>query len=205
MQDALNSLRTKHPWPDVPPPVPEDWHGWLHPDTAAALVECLGPQTTLVVECGSWLGVSARAVLEHAPRATLIAIDHWRGSPEHQAQAGNADWARRLPTLYETFLRNLWPWRRRVVPLRADTLEGLAQVHEAGLVPGLVYLDSEHTLDRVSRELAFATAHWPQAAIVGDDFGHAPVRRAVEEHSAATGRPSADRGAAFLFPPWRRP
>jgi hypothetical protein len=203
-REALKILAGRYPWPDRPPDVPEDWHGWLCADTARALVEALAAGPEIVVELGTWLGFSARAILENAPRAALICIDHWRGSPEHQIGAGKEEWYNRLPTLYKTFLRNLWPCQDRVVPLRADTLVGLAEVRELGIDPGLVYVDSEHSVDRVTRELAFITAAWPGAEIVGDDYDNAAVKLAADQHAAATSRPLVVKGAAFCFPPWRR-
>lgn len=197
----ISQLRARYPWPDARPDVPEDWHGWLCPETAQALAGHLSPSTRLVVECGSWLGMSARLILDGAPCAALVCIDHWKGSPEHQPQNGPREWSRRLPGLYDTFLRNLWPWRDRVVPLRADTLDGLAEVAGCGLEPDLVYVDSEHTADRVSRELAFSTGTWPRAWIVGDDYVNPAVASAAEEHAATARRPIQRRGAAFLFPP----
>jgi hypothetical protein len=159
----------------------------------------LGPATRLVVECGSWLGLSARAILRAAPRAVLVCCDHWKGSPEHQPGTQHDDWSRRLGTLYETFLRNLWRWRDRVIPIRADSLDGLAEVRDAGLLPDLVYLDSEHSFDRVSRELAFVGEHWPLATVVGDDYSDPEVARAAWAHAQRTGRRMISNGASFCF------
>jgi hypothetical protein len=86
-----------------------------------------------------------------------------------------------------------------VIPLRADTLAGLAEIAAAGVVPDLVYVDSEHTCDRVSRELAFCTQHWPTATIVGDDYNHAEVAQAAQRHAAATGRAIVFNATAFCF------
>jgi hypothetical protein len=204
-REGLKTLANRYPWPDGPPDMPEDWHGWLCADTAAALVEACQPDPEVIIELGTWLGFSARAILENTRRATLICIDHWRGSPEHQIEAGKEEWYNRLPTLYETFLRNLWPCRDRVIPLRADTLIGLAEVGDLEIEPGLVYVDSEHSVDRVTRELAFITAAWPTAGIVGDDYDNAAVKLAADQHAIALGRPLVVKGAAFCFPAWSRP
>jgi len=198
MGAMIAAIKKRHPWPVREPDAPEDWHGWLRSDTHAMLYRHLTAATRLVVECGSWLGLSTRAILFGAPSATVICCDHWKGSPEQQA---DPDCARRLPMLYETFLRNLWPWRDRVIPIRADSLDALAEVHQAGLVPDLVYLDTEHTYDRVSRELAFCTAHWPSTTIVGDDYDWPEVARAANEHAHNTGKPFFGQGTAFSFLP----
>jgi hypothetical protein len=141
--------------------------------------------------------VSTRAIFLGAPNAVLVCCDHWKGSPEHQT---DPDCARRLPTLYETFLRNLRPWRDRVIPIRADSLDALAEIHQAGLMPDLIYLDTEHTYDRVSQELAFCTDRWPSATIVGDDYDWPEVAKAAHEHAQKTGRQFFAHGTAFGFP-----
>ncbi len=213
----IAAIKRKHPWPNREPDAPEDWHGWLRSDTHAMLYRHLSAGTRLVVECGSWLGLSTRAILFGASNATVICCDHWKGSSEHQA---DPDCARRLPRLYETFLRNLWPWRDRVIPIRADSLDALAEIHQAmvgrrcacpslrpgemdqgGFGPDLVYIDTEHTYDRVSRELAFCTDHWPSATIVGDDYDWPEVARAANEHAQKTGRPIFAHGTAYSFLP----
>ena len=191
-------MRRRHPWPVEEPNVPEDWHGWLRNDTHAMLYRHLTAKTRLVVECGSWLGVSTRAILLGAPNAVVICCDHGKGSPEHQTEP---DCARRLPTLHETFLRNLWPWRDRVIPIRADSLDALAEICQADLVPDLIYLDTEHTYARLSRELAFCTDHWPSATVIGDDYDWPDVARAAKEHAEKTGRQFVGHGAAFSFLP----
>ena len=201
VEAPLDRLRQAHPWPDRRPDVPEDWHGWLQPGTAWMLSSHLGPATRLVVECGSWLGLSARTILRAAPRAVLVCCDHWQGSPEHQPGTQHDDWSRRLATLHETFLRNLWRWRDRVIPVRADSLDGLAEVRDAGLVPELVYLDGEHSFDRVSRELAFLAEHWPLAVVVGDDYSELEVARAAHAHAQQTGRSMISNGSSFCFEP----
>jgi hypothetical protein len=200
MDTRVEELRRRHSWPAQEPNVPEDWHGWLLNDTLNTLYRHLTANTRLVVECGSWLGLSARAILLGAPNAVVVCCDHWNGSPEHQPGNGQFDWSRRLPSLYETFLRNMWPWRERIIPIRRDSLDGLAEVHWARLVPDLVYLDSEHSYDRVSRELEFCTEHWPSAVVVGDDYNRPEVARAADDHAQKAGRRLLSSGMSFCLP-----
>lgn len=194
----IDVLRERHPWPNREPIAPEDWHGWLNSDTHAMLYRYLNVNTKVVVECGSWLGMSTRAILFGAPNATVICCDHWKGSPEQQA---DPDCARRLPTLYETFLRNLWPWRERIIPIRGDSLDAMAEIHQTGLVPDLIYLDTEHTYAQVTRELTFCTDHWPMVTIVGDDYHWQEVAMAANDHAQKTGRRLCGQGTAYSFLP----
>ena len=185
--DGLEALRRRYPWPEAMPEVPPDEHGWFSECNARMLSRFLGPQTGLAVELGSWLGASARHILRAAPRAVLVCVDHWQGSREHRLP-GAAE-ASRLPTLYETFLRNLWPWRDRVVPLRAGSLAGLAEVHAAGLQPELIYVDASHEYDDVLADVSEALRLFPRAQLVGDDYS-APwpgVRKTVDDIAARCG------------------
>jgi hypothetical protein len=194
MNAALSELRRRYPWPAQRPDLPEDWHGWLCPETAAMLRRHLAVGTRIVVETGSWLGVSARHILRHAPRATLVCIDTWKGSPEHH---NNPDWSQRLATLYETFCRNLWEARARIIPMRTDALQGLAELHALGIVPDLVYVDDLHQYAHVLRELTLLDAQWHGVRLVGDDYNHPDVRRAVQAAAAAAGRKLTHDAAAW--------
>ncbi len=107
-----------------------------------------------------------------------------------------------LATSWEVLkTRHPWPGQDRVIPIRADSLDALAEIAQAGLVPDLIYLDTEHTYDRVSRELAFCTDHWPSSTIVGDDYDWPEVARAAREHARKSGRQVFGCGTAFSFPP----
>ena len=200
-------LQLKYRWPLAMPRCPEDWMGWLCPDTAQALKDHVNDETRLVVECGTWLGVSAKAILTHAPLAHLLCIDTWMGAPEHwadrRADGSPGDWAKRLPTLYETCQRNLWPWRERVTMIRRDSLVGLGEVFQAGLVPDMIYLDTKHSLGRVTAELALCLELFPSSPVVGDDYSNGAVALAADLHAKTLGRPIEKRGAAFAFPAWR--
>jgi hypothetical protein len=154
--------------------------GWLAPETAAALTQRLTPETQLVIECGTWLGTSATAILNAAPNATLLCIDTWAGSPEHHRKPG---WSKYLPTLFATFLRNMWEYRERLIFIPADSLVGLGEVFTAGVVPDLIYLDTAHECGRLTAELAVCREFWPGAAIVLDDYTHAVVAKAAICHA----------------------
>ena len=178
---SLASLSALFPWPAEPPAVPADPHGWCCAGHREILQDRLGPDTQVVVELGSWLGQSARLLLELAPKATVICVDHWKGSSE----MGNMMQAQtRLPTLELTWLVNQWPWKDRAIPVKADTLEGLRLVHEHGIRPDLVFVDAEHTYEAVSAELHLIEQLFPQALVHGDDWYLPDVKLAVSTAAA---------------------
>lgn len=193
----LERLLETYPWPQTMPDVAADPHGWLASETAEFLRQYVDPESRVVCELGSWLGCSARLLLRLAPRATLLCVDHWLGGPEHPS---NPQWSQKLPTLYETFLRNLWEHRQQVIPVKADTLDGLAEIRAAGVEVQAFYVDATHTTARVFAELVAINGRWPAAVIVGDDFNNAGVAAGVRQFAEAAGRAFESNQTAFAFP-----
>lgn len=174
---GLETLRNLYPWPDTIPDVPDRLTGWFAGDNQNVLRQNLGPDTKLVVELGSWQGMSAQFLAKHAMSATVVCIDHWEGSQEHHTYA---PWAVELPTLYGTFLRNLWPFKDRLIPLKATTTDGLNKIAECGLSPDLIYIDAAHDTESVFSDVSLALRLFPRATLVGDDWSWDSVRIGVE-------------------------
>lgn len=198
--NGLAELRRRYPWPNTMPDVVPDEHGWFQSCNARLLKRVLGPQTKLLVELGSWLGKSARFMLRAAPSATIVCIDHWRGSAEHH-DPRRQDVNDKLPRLYETFLRNMWPWRDRVVALRSDTVAGLRELGRLQLAPDLVYIDAGHDYENARADLRTALELFPAARIAGDDWIYFEgVRRAVGELAEARGLKIVCEENAWIMP-----
>ncbi len=176
---AVRRLAQAHPWPPERPEdaAPGEEQGWLGAGTEVMLARALSPATRVVVELGAWLGLSTRFIADRAPHATVVSVDHWVGSPEHQAQER---FRNLLPRLLETFQARCWDYRERVVPLRMSTLDGLRAVAEAGVQPDFVYVDAEHSYEAVTAELTLARPLFPKAALGGDDYDWKGVREAAD-------------------------
>lgn len=171
---GLEELKKAYPFPALEPDVLASDHGWFEPENERLLSGAIGPDTNVVLELGSWLGKSTRWIAQAAPKAIVIAVDHWMGSPEHM---GNPV----LPVLYETFLKNCWAFRDRIVPLRKYTLFGMRIVFENGVRPDLVYVDAAHDYENALMDIQVALDLFPKALLCGDDFLWLGVRRAVRE------------------------
>lgn len=171
-------LAKEYPWPDDRPSVKKyPLGGWLNRGTAKLLRENM-PENALVVELGTWRGLSARRMLGRMGASGVVCVDHWEGSEEHVSGC-YADRARDLlPHLYETFLYDTWDWRSKIIPLRMDTLDGLHVVYESGLVPDLIYVDAGHEFKPVFNDIVVSSALFPGAIIVGDDWYIEGVKRA---------------------------
>ncbi|MBI3866030.1 MAG: class I SAM-dependent methyltransferase [Planctomycetia bacterium] len=175
----------RHPWPNekpVVPPFPD--RNWLFPATEGLLRNTVPQTSKLIVELGSWTGRSTRFLAELAPSATIVAVDHWEGSPEHRTDPELRD---ALPRLYETFLAECWAERERIIPVRSSSVAGLRAVAQAGLVPDAVYIDADHRFESVVADLTAALDLFPSAVIVGDDWDWEEVRKAVEAVLAPRG------------------
>lgn len=176
---GLKELKKTFSFPSEPPLVPSSDHGWFWEGHVELLAGAMGAERKVVLELGSWLGKSTRWMAEHSPNADIITVDHWQGSAEHFEKP---EWQAMLPTLYETFIKNCWAFRERIVPLRMDTISGMKLVHQHGIKPELIFIDAGHDYVSANGDLSYAVRLFPEAAICGDDFYWEGVNRAVTEH-----------------------
>ncbi|HUU46031.1 MAG TPA: class I SAM-dependent methyltransferase [Acidobacteriota bacterium] len=174
--NAIETLKLRYPWPAEKPDVPAEMSGWFAGPNRQALAELLSPATDVVLELGSWVGMSATHICQCAPNATVLCIDHWLGSAEHHRRP---EWEARLPTLYETFLVNMWEFRDRLIPMKTTTLEGMREIHALGIVPRIVYIDAAHDEESVFQDVSMAQESFPTADILGDDWPWDSVRKGV--------------------------
>ncbi|MDR3638187.1 MAG: class I SAM-dependent methyltransferase [Isosphaeraceae bacterium] len=186
LDNPLERLRRKYPWPDERPVIqgPIESYGWFGEGTDEVLTRNLSEETRLVVELGSWLGMSTRFIADIAPHATVVAVDTWAGSTEHQNQSR---FQSMLPTLYSNFLSLSWSYRDRIVPLRMNSLEGLRTVAEFGLQPDVIFVDAEHSFEAVTSELNQAYKLFPRATLLGDDYDWEGVHEAVDGFAKSSG------------------
>ena len=181
-QEAIADLVSKHPWPETKPDLPFNSSGWFPDCNQRVLAQHLSEKTKLVIELGSWVGLSTRWILDRAPNATVMAIDHWQGNPATAEQP-------LIPILYESFISNCWVYKDRLIPIRATTIEGIRMAKVRGLVPDLVYIDAGHDYESVQTDIKESISFG--CHLVGDDFNPNAwpgVVRAVWEESNNFGR-----------------
>lgn len=174
---SMELLKSRYAWPDQKPNRPFDPHSMFNEVNAQSLKTILQDSSyTIIVELGSWMGASTRFILDHAPQATVIAVDHWKGSPEHFEMQ---ECVIKLPILYESFIANCWDYKHRLIPMKTTTLEALQEIHQAGIIPDLIYIDAGHDFDAVLNDLETTYRYFPAIQITGDDWGWPTVRNAV--------------------------
>lgn len=169
--NGLDELRSRYPWPDACPDVPQDAEGWFCGENRNVLQRRVAG-AHVVLELGAWKGMSTRWLAEHT-QGVVVTVDHWEGSSEHQDRP-------ELRRLYETFVRNCWDAHRdRLIPMRTTTIDGMREVAQLGIEPDVIYVDASHEADLVAVDLRTAFALFPRAHIVGDDWTWASVRDGV--------------------------
>lgn len=144
-------------------------------------------QAKIVIELGSWLGKSTRHIATVLPSdGKIYAVDHWRGSVEHQNDKRYNPY---LPNLYDQFLSNIIHSKltHKIVPVRMTTLEAVKKFQEEGIVPDIVYVDAAHDEQSVYEDLcAYYSLVEKHGILCGDDWTWGrdkgfPVRRAVQQ------------------------
>lgn len=157
----LQELVNLYPWPDKKPDLPFNPGGWFPECNQSVLSWFLNSDTKLVIELGAWIGLSTRWIADKAPKATIITIDHWLGSPENAND-------KLIPVLYDQFISNCWNYKGRIVPVRASTVKGIQMVKELGLKPDIIYVDAGHDYDSAVRDIRMCLDFG--CPLVGDDF-----------------------------------
>ena len=187
METELNELRKTYPWPAECPDVkPEPDLGWFTPDTQIMVRRHITEKTKLIIELGSFLGTSVRAMLGWSDIAHVVCIDHFKGSSEHRGLPNIVPFLRH-DLMWRTFVCNMWSYRERCTVLRQDTISGMQAVANHGLVPDLVYVDASHETKDVLADCRTAHGLWRDAQIVGDDWSLPTVRAAVQHFIAESG------------------
>ena len=200
--ESLYRLSEDHPWPDEKPNSTEHpIHGWLNRGTVRMLHDNM-PDSALVVELGTWRGLSTRRMLSKMGASKIICVDHWKGSIEHTTGRYADRVKDLLPRLYEAFLYDNWDWRSQIIPLRMNTLDGLHAVYEYGLEPDLIYVDAGHEFCPVFNDIVVSALLFPKAIIVGDDWYIKGVRKAGRLlRERLKGYEFTHNGKSFCFKP----
>lgn len=117
----------------------------------AAMVSQDVPYAPEILEVGSWVGESALALKDGAPRSAIMCVDTWEGSASDRtidlANEAGGD------AVYEAFLANTKGLD--IEPYRQTSLEmAKAKWHKLDLI----HIDAEHTYDAVLSDIK---AWWP--------------------------------------------
>jgi len=173
-------------WTDEKPKY-EYRHGWLGYGNKEEIKRVLNnPDVKIICELGTWYGKSAEFMMENSKNISLICVDLWSNEDikeGNQVIKYNDKYSSILDKypLYQTFLGNLWKHRKRIIPLRMDTKDGLRKIKQMGITPDAIYIDANHTYKDVKAEIEISIELFPNAILFGDDISWGGVKKAVIE------------------------
>lgn len=171
------SKRMLHSWPIEKPQLNYDSMGWFPDANKSILTHYLGI-ATIVLELGSYLGLSTRFILENtSKRSVVIAADTWLGSLEMYDLESCEN---RRPILYEQFIANCWSYRDRLVVVRNTSAIAIRFISKCGVTPDLVYIDASHEFEDVMADVRLCCRLFPDAVLVGDDYNWEGVKNGVQ-------------------------
>jgi len=172
-------------WPQSCPEGKADVSKWFSADHEKVFTRLLSKKPNgLYLELGTWTGVGSTAfVANKFPNMTLICIDTFKGSSEHQRDPKQKRVAEKL---WDHFCINRWIDRDRIYPIKAPSVEALQRVDSAGLKPDFIYVDAAHEADAVFADVSTAIKLFPQAVLLGDDYvrpgqGHPGVYLGIDK------------------------
>lgn len=151
----------------------------------------------LMIEIGCFLCGSTKDWLEANHCLKVIGIDHWKldaaeillgyaGNPVFEPCFNNiADrdefiWSVRSNGCFLSAMANIKKYSGRFYPVKESSPEALFVLHELGVKPDLIYIDS----DKVLNDLDVCKALFPNSILCGDDWTWGaekgfPVQKAV--------------------------
>ena len=148
--------------------------GWMDPHDLEWLA-LEASRHNSIVEVGCWRGRSTTCLATNTA-GTVYAVDHWRGSEEHQPVDA--------PQLYQMFLDQMAPFIEsgKVIPLRKDSISAAAEFGSMNMSFDMVFIDASHDYESVSADIrAWKPLVRPGGLFCGHDAGHPPIMRALAE------------------------
>jgi Methyltransferase domain len=159
-----------------------------------------------IIEVGSWLGASTRHMATCIPEDGIVyAVDHWKGSIEHQAGQWASIPGLDLEKLYEYFLSNTIQagLAHKIAPVRKESLQAAAELN---VLADLVFIDASHDEESVYKDLVAWYPHIKNNGIFcGDDWLMSGVKRAVISFAKENGFHVMGKGNFWRLEKWIQP
>lgn len=126
----------------------------------------MGSVSHRVVEIGSWMGRSTRALADNCP-GTVLVVDTWSGSGEHKEmlKRQNRNW------LHAQFLANI-SGLTNLTAMRMSSTSAASQLLSQNVAPfDMVFIDGSHEYRDVKADiLAWKQLLAPKGIICGHDY-----------------------------------
>jgi len=179
-KEQFQKILNLNTWPDEMPQRDVLEHGWLSAENKRNLAGILHEiDEPLVVEIGTWLGLTTKYLLDLRKDLRIITIDSFRGSKEHHK---NQEWKKILDAgLMKQAQRNLWDYRKRCCILKKWSILGLQYLLSNKIKPDLIFIDGSHSIIDVYLDIILSMVFFKYAIICGDDIKWPGVRAALSK------------------------
>lgn len=148
--------------------------GWMEPHDLEWLAEQAAKRQR-IAEVGCWHGRSTMCLADNT-QGIVYAVDHWKGSVEHQPVDPDHLYNKFLSTLAKHILEI------KVIPVRLDSVTAAAELAAAGLRFDMVFIDASHDYESVCADIrAWKPLVRSGGILCGHDAGHPPVMKATHE------------------------
>lgn len=171
-------------------PRPKDLQGW-NGDSVVIEKLVLQHRPHLVIEVGTWKGMSALSMHRHLANAgvehEIVCIDTWLGSLEHMLWfRDELDYRGGRPTIFHQFMSNVVheSAEHAITPIAQDSVTAAKWLAHQRVRAPMIYLDASHEQGDVLRDIE---AYWPLVSSGGVLFGddHTPEWPGVVHDVAA--------------------
>lgn len=192
----LEDLHAVNPYENFKP-LPMDLDGWHgdHP-IFRDLIHELCPR--LIIEVGTWKGMSAIHMADEAKRRTweckIVCVDTWLGALEFWTNKNDGQRYKSLnlrngyPSVYYQFLSNVIHnnSQEMIIPFPQTSLIAARWFKANRITADLIYIDASHDQEDVEADIAaYSGVLRPGGILFGDDYGHWPgVKRAADLYGA---------------------
>ena len=166
---TIEDLKQKFPFPSVKPEVEEYLTGSVDVTHYEVFSHFLTDNTSLILEIGSYIGMSARLLLNCAKNASLICVDPWWGMVDVETIT-NGVAKKESISEYDMFISNMWDYKDRIIPVRSLSQIGLHDIYNSGVKPEMVYIDGWPDFYQVVAELELIHRFFPDAKIFGNEW-----------------------------------
>jgi hypothetical protein len=165
--------------------------GWMSEPELAWLSE--KSQHGIVVEVGSWMGRTTRAMADSKLDGTIFAVDTWEGSVENKELLKDKPHGYLFHQFYENLKDHIATGL--VVPIRLPSLKAASHFSSVGLKLNMCFIDASHEYEDVKSDIIA----WRQLVPFGSllcghdyDWGFPGVVYAVRELISQTPNQAAN-------------
>lgn len=145
-----------------------------------------------IIEVGSWKGRSAINMAKICKKmgldSEILCIDTWLGSVEHWTHEDEnlpiSKFRNGRPIIYDQFLSNVIhsEMTNFITPFPIDSINGALTLQKLGIKADLIYIDAGHEYDSVKADLLYYSKLVAEGGLLlGDDWFHPPIKKAVED------------------------